>query len=199
MGAPQIELVPVPRGSVTFPVVLRPPRGFKASRPSTWPTVEGRLEFSKGSLLYLPPCGEEQSSVAASVAWVLVDWARKTPGFEVGGNEAGVILDGEVRGLDGGIWKSSGKKRTNRFRRTAPLLAVEVQGEEETVDSLRAKAAWYLDHGTTTVWLVLPSLNVVLVVTEAGEKKLRERDRLPEPAGLRGLHPLVADIFWRAA
>jgi len=147
----------------------------------------------------MPPCGEEQSSVAASVAWVLVDWARRTPGFDVGGNEAGVILDGEVRGLDGGVWKSSGKKRSNRFRRTAPLLAVEVQGEEETVDSLRAKAAWYLEHGTGTVWLVLPSINVVLVVTESGEKRLRERERLPEPAGLRGLHPLVADVFWRAA
>lgn len=146
----------------------------------------------------MPPCGEEQSSVAASIAWVLVDWARKTPGFDVGGNEAGVILDGEVRGLDGGVWKSSGKKRTNRFRKNSPLLAVEVQGEEETVESLRAKAAWYLSHGTGTVWLVLPSINVVLVVTETGEKRLRERERLPEPAGLRGLHPLVADVFWRA-
>ena len=146
----------------------------------------------------MPPCGEEQSSVAASIAWVLVDWARKTPGFDVGGNEAGVILDGEVRGLDGGVWKSSGKKRTNRFRKNSPLLAVEVQGEEETVESLRAKAAWYLSHGTGTVWLVLPSINVVLVVTETGERRLRERERLPEPAGLRGLHPLVADVFWRA-
>ena len=74
-------------------------------------------------------------------------------------------------------------------------MAVEVQGEDETLDSLRKKAAWYLAHGTTTVWLVLPSLNVVVVVTEAGEKRVRER--LPEPVGLRGLHPLVADIFWR--
>lgn len=198
MAAPQIDLVPVPRGSVTFPVVLRPPRGFKAARPSTWPSVEGRLEYSKGNLLYMPPCGEEQSSVAASVSWVLVDWARRTPGFDVGGNEAGVILDGEVRGLDGAVWKSSGKKRTNRFRRSAPLLAVEVQGEDETLDSLREKAAWYLEHRTTTVWLVLPSLNVVVVVTASGEKRVREGDRLPQPAGLRGLTPLVSDVFWRS-
>ena len=198
MAAPQIDLVPVPRGSVTFPVVLRPPRGFKASRPSTWPTVEGRLEFSKGSLLYLPPCGEEQSSIAASISWVLVDWARRTPGFDVGGNEAGVILGGEVRGLDAAVWKSTGKKRSNRFRRTAPLLAVEVQGEEETVESLRKKAGWYLKHGTDTVWLVLPALNVVIVVTETGEKRVRERDRLPEPVGLKGLTPLASDVFWRA-
>jgi Uma2 family endonuclease len=136
--------------------------------------------------------------VAASVSWVLVDWARKTPGFDVGGNEAGVILDGEVRGLDGGIWRTSAKKRSNRFRKTAPVLAVEVQGEEDTLDALREKAAWYLAHGTATVWLVLPGVNVVLVVTEAGEKRIREKDRLPEPAGLPGLNPPAADIFWRA-
>ncbi len=161
--------------------------------------VEGRLEYSKGSLLYMPPCGEEQSSVAASVAWVLVDWARRTPGFDVGGNEAGVILDGEVRGLDGGVWKSTGKKRSNRFRRSAPVLAVEVQGEEETVDSLREKAGWYLAHGTSTVWLVLPGANTILVVTAAGEKRVRQRERLPEPAGLRGLHPMASDVFWRSS
>lgn len=181
---------------MSFPVVLRPPRGFKASRPETWPTVEGRLEYSKGNLLYMPPCGEQQSSIAASVNWVLMDWARRTSGFDVGGNEAGVILEGEVRGLDAAVWKSSGKKRTNRFRRTAPILAVEVQGEDETVDSLRKKAEWYLSRGTATVWLVLPSQGVVLVVTAAGEKRARER--VPEPAGLRGLNPLVSDIFWRA-
>lgn len=199
MAVPQIDLVPVPRGSVTFPVVLRPPKGFNASRPSTWPSVEGRLEFSKGNLLYMPPCGEERSSIAAAVTWVLMDWARRTPGFDVGGNEAGLILDGDVRGLDGGVWKSTGKRRTNRFRRTAPVLAVEVQGEDETLESLREKAAWYLEHGTSTVWLVLPALAVVLVVTPAGEKRVRGGERLPQPAGLRGLTPLVADIFWRSS
>lgn len=136
--------------------------------------------------------------MAASVSWVLMDWARKTPGFDVGGNEAGIILAGEVRGLDGAVWKSTGKKRTNRFRRSAPLLAVEVQGEDETIDSLRKKAAWYLEHGTGTVWLVLTSLNVIVVVTEAGEKRVRERERVPEPVGLKGLSPLAADVFWRA-
>ena len=146
----------------------------------------------------MPPCGEEQSSVAASVTWALMDWARRTPGFDVNGNEAGVLLDGEVRGLDGAVWKSSGKKRSNRFRRVAPLLAVEVQGEDETIDSLREKADWYLAHGTSTVWLVLPSINAVVVITRAGEKRFRERDRLPEPSGLRGLSPLVADVFWRS-
>ena len=54
--------------------------------------VEGRLEYSNGELLYRPPCGEEQSSIAASVMWVLVDWARKNPGFDAAGNDAGVIL-----------------------------------------------------------------------------------------------------------
>jgi Uma2 family endonuclease len=131
--------------------------------------------------------------------WVLVDWARKNPGFDVAGNEAGVILDGEVRGLDGAVFKSSGKKRSTGFRRVAPILAVEVQGEEETTESLREKAAWYLEHGAATVWLVLPAQNIVLVVSASAERRLRERDRLPAPAGLNGLTPLAAALLWRAS
>ncbi|MEW5741014.1 MAG: Uma2 family endonuclease [Myxococcota bacterium] len=197
MAAPHIDLVPVPRSAVRFPVALRPPRGFKATQPSTWPSVEGRLEYSKGALLYMPPCGEEQSSVAASVIWALMDWARRTPGFDVGGKEAGVILGGEVRGLDAAVWKSTGRRRTNRFRRTAPILAVEVQGVEESLEALREKAAWYLEHGTSTVWLVLPAQRLVLVVTAAGEKRLREKDRIPETPALPGLSPPVADLLWQ--
>jgi Uma2 family endonuclease len=144
----------------------------------------------------MPPCGEEQSSVAAAISWILIDWARRTPGFDVGGNEAGVILDGEVRGLDGGVWARTSRKRTNGFRRTAPLLAVEVQGEDETAESLRRKAQWYLAHGVVTVWLVFPETSAVVVVTADGEKRCR--DRLPEPRGLAGLSPAVADVFWRS-
>lgn len=136
--------------------------------------------------------------MAAAVSWVLIDWARKTPGFDVGGNEAGVILDGEVRGLDGGVWPRSSRRRTNGFRKGAPLLAVEVQGEEESLRSLRRKAQWYLAHGVATVWLVFPESSAVVVVTAEGEQRLRGRDRLPQPRGLPGLSPLVADVFWRS-
>jgi hypothetical protein len=45
--------------------------------------------------------------------------------------------------------------------------------------------------------LVLPQVGQVLVVTVSGERKLREKDRIPELAGLKGLTPLVVDLLWR--
>lgn len=37
-----------------------------------------------------------------------------------------------------------------------PDLAVEIKSPNDTMVELREKAAWYLQHGTRLVWLVLP-------------------------------------------
>ena len=37
-----------------------------------------------------------------------------------------------------------------------PDLAVEIKSPSDTMAELREKAAWYLQHGTRVVWLVLP-------------------------------------------
>jgi Uma2 family endonuclease len=192
-AAAEMEMIPVPRVGVRFPLALPRPRGFKPADPGTWPSIPGRLEFVRGELLYMPPCGEEQSAVTSFVTTELTLWARRHPGFEVGSNEAGIHLDGDVRGADAAVWKSTGKQRTKGFGRTAPLLAVEVQGKDDTVESLREKAEWYLEHGTPTVWIVLPDSEAVLVITSTTEKRIR--DRMPAPAGLAGLTPLVRDLL----
>lgn len=192
-AAVEMDMIPVPSVSVRFPLAMPKPRGFKAADPQTWPSIPGLLEFVEGELLYMPPCGEEQSAVAAFVTTELTLWARKHPGFEVGSSEAGILIDGDVRGADASIWKVSGKPRSKEFRRSAPLLAVEVQGKYETLESMREKADWYLEHGTTTVWLVVPDSKLVLVITANGEKRAKER--LPAPAGLSGLTPLVSDLL----
>src|SRR5256712_7737272 len=90
------ETIPVP-GSVRFPVELTPPEGFDPSRLETWPRVEGRLEWVAGRLLYMPPCGARQQDTVADVVITLGNWARSQPGFEVGTNEAGMLLREDVR------------------------------------------------------------------------------------------------------
>lgn len=194
-AAVEMDMVPVPSSSVRFPLPIPKPRGFKAAEPTSWPSIPGRLEFVRGELLYMPPCGEEQSTVTASITIELGIWQRKNPGFVVATNEAGMLLGGDVRGADAAIWKVTGKPRSREFRRTPPVLAVEVQGKYESVEAMREKADWYLDHGTPTVWLVLPESSVVLVVTADGERKVKAKERLPQPAGLAGLTPLVSDLL----
>src|SRR5439155_7582318 len=91
--------------------------------------------------------------------------------FVVASNEAGMILGGETRGADVAVWRRSEVgDYVGRYRRVPPVLAVEVQGEMEDEEMLRAKARWYLAHGVVVVWLLFPAERRVLVVDAEGEQ-----------------------------
>lgn len=48
-----------------------------------------------------------------------------------------------------------------------PDLAVEIQSPSNTIKHMRAKAAFYLEHGVKMVWIVYTDARVVEVATEA--------------------------------
>jgi Uma2 family endonuclease len=182
----------VPRIAVTLPLRLPEPDGFVADRHETWPRVVGRLEYVGGRLEYTPPCGKNQQRVAVDVATELNVWRRAHPEFVVGGNEAGMLLGGEVRGADAAVWRA-GEPSGNDFARTPPVLAVEICGDDESADTLLAKAAWYLEHGVEIVWTIEPEARRVHVTTVGGTTVVA--DRVPASPSLPGLAPLVADFF----
>jgi hypothetical protein len=75
----------------------------------------------------------------------------------IGGNEAGMKLGEDVRADNAAVWRRADVGGvTGRLPRTAPLLAVETAGEDEDEPALRDKARWYLSHGVSVVWIVLP-------------------------------------------
>lgn len=190
------EDVRLPRADVRFPVELRPPPGMRVEDPETWPRVQGRVELVGGRLLFMPPCGDVQQDVAADVVLVLGTWCAARAAFVVGGNEAGMLLGGEVRGADAAIWRRSDLgPRTGGFRRVPPVLAVEVTGQDEGEAELGQKARWYLEHGVTLVWIVLPESREVLVIEAAGESRHGWGAELPPCAELPGLHPGVEELF----
>lgn len=180
---------------VRFPVELRTD-GLEPERPSTWPEIEGRLEYVGGRLLYMPPCADFQQDVTMDVAFVLRSWSEAHPEFVVGGNEAGMKLGGDVRAADAAVWRAIDvKQRSGRVRSVPPLLAVEVSGEDEEELVLREKARWYLEHGVSVVWLVLVDSREVLVLTRSGEARRGLGDRLPPENHLPGLEPTVVQLF----
>ena len=190
------ETISVP-ASARFPIELEPPAGFRPDEPSSWPRVEGRLEYVGGRLLYMPPCGDLQQVVAASCVGLLVAWAAEHPDFMVGSNEAGILLDGEVRGAEAAVWRRESRSQyTGGYVRVPPILAVEVAGRPEGRAVLRAKARWYLQHGVEIVWLILPRSREVIVVEREGESRHGSGNRLPSYAMLPGLAPAV-DVFFR--
>lgn len=187
------EVTVVPRIAVSLPLVLPLPDGFDVARLQTWPTTGGRLEFVGGRLEYMPPCGEAQQRTAADVVTELNLWRRAHPGFVVGGNEAGMLLAGEVRAADAAVWPAG--PALEGLSRTAPLLAVEVSGVDDTEALLDQKAKWYLDHGVRTVWIVVPQTRSAKVATSQGVTEVRGDETMPGPAGLPGLTPSVASFF----
>ena len=188
------DVVTVPRALVKFPMAFEPGRGFSPSKPDRWPRLPGRLEFYEGRLHFMPPCGAQQAAIAANIVFLLVGWARAHAGFEVGTNEAGMLLGGAVRAADAAVWRASSRRRSGGFHRRPPLLAVEVSGEDEAEDTLMDKARWYLEHGVETVWLVLPEDRQVVVVSASGRKRVTA-GRLPAPGGMKDFLPAISDVF----
>ncbi len=190
------ECLHLPRGSVRFPIELHPGPGFSADDPATWPRIEGRLELVDGRLLYMPPRGDVQQDVCAAVTGVLFTWVKSHPDFVVGSNEAGMILGGDARAADGAVWRrADAGPRTGRFRRTPPVLAVEVAGQEQGEAELSVKARWYLDAGVEVVWLVLPDAREIVELTRSGAVRHVRGTRLRPRPSLPDLEPEVDDFF----
>ncbi len=191
------ELTPIrlPREQLLFPLALRQPRGFKPDRPKTWPHLEGRLEFVAGELLFMPPCADFQQDVSAETVRLLGNWSVLHPEYVVAGNEAGMLLGGEVRGADVAVWKRSrlgAYKGT--FRKVPPVLAVEIAGEDEEEQALREKARWYLKNGVELIWLVFPRTRVVLSITSSSARRIVGPRLLPA-ASLPKLKLSAQELF----
>ncbi len=144
----------------------------------------------------MPPCGDVQQDVAVDLVLVLGAWCSTHGAFVVGGNEAGMLLGGEVRGAEAAVWRRADLgPRTGGFRRVAPVLAVEVAGQDEGEAELRQKARWYLEHGVIVVWVILPESREVLVIESSRESR-HGSGELPACAELPELRPPV-DAFFR--
>jgi Uma2 family endonuclease len=189
------ECLHLPRTGVRFPVEWRAPDSFRVDDASTWPSVEGRLEYVDGRIRYMPPCGGVQQDVASDLTALLVAWVRSHPELVVGSNEAGMVLGGEARGADAAVWARSDAGQPRGFRRAPPILAVEIAGQDEDEATLREKAGWYLSRGVSVTWLVLPESREVVVITADAERRYGRTERLTEHVQLPGLVPEVAAFF----
>ena len=190
------ESIPVP-ASARFPIELEAPAGFRVDDPATWPRIDGRLEYVDGRLLWMPPCGMSQQLVAVSATGLIRDWARARRGFLVGGNEAGLLFGNDARGAEAAVWHRDmlGSTETDAFVRVPPILAVEVAGRQEGERTLRAKGRWYLARGVHVVWIVLPRVRAVVVMTSDGETRHAAGEHLPAHPELPDLAPGVDEFF----
>lgn len=185
----------MPRAAIKLPLPLEPPQGFELERPESWPRVVGRVEYVDGRIVYMPPCGGDQQRTAADLVTVLGVWRRTHPEFIVGGNEAGMLLGGEVRAADAAVWRAEQLEPGPGFPRVAPVLAVEVAGRDDDMTALAEKAKWYLAHGVCVVWLLDPRDRRARVLTPTAEQDIERDGRMPEHPELPGLQPGLRELF----
>jgi Uma2 family endonuclease len=107
-----------------------------------------------------------------------------------------MMLGEEVRAADAAMWRLEDVgPSTPGLRRVPPVLAVEIAGKDEPLESLLEKATWYLDRGVEVVWILVPSTEKAVVRTTAGTTEVRAEERLPPHPSLPGLTPRVSDLF----
>jgi Uma2 family endonuclease len=76
-----------------------------------------------------------------------------------------------------------------------PDLAIEIKSPDDTNKSMRERAAYYLAHGSSVVWLVFPEKRLVEVHTPEDFETLTESDILDGGDLLPGFQVSVRDIF----
>jgi Uma2 family endonuclease len=76
-----------------------------------------------------------------------------------------------------------------------PDLAVEIKSPDDSIKTLREKAAYYLSNGTQLVWIADPDKRIVIVLTLDDEDILLEKDTLTGGDVLEGFSIPVAVLF----
>ncbi len=107
----------VPRAAISFPCALPVPQGFAPGDPTTWPVVDGSLEYYQGALWFMPPSGEDQQDTVSDIVTELTLWRCAHPAFIVGTNEAGMKLGDEVRAR---VIDAGGERELTSEERTPP-------------------------------------------------------------------------------
>jgi hypothetical protein len=72
-----------------------------------------------------------------------------------------------------------------------------VDGDAEA--DLIVKARWYLEHGVSIVWIVLPDTREVVVVSPSERVRWKRGARLPPHPALPDLVPAVDELFTQIA
>lgn len=76
-----------------------------------------------------------------------------------------------------------------------PEIAVEVQSPKDSLKRMRAKAHYYLAHGSRLVWLVLPATRTIEIYTADDETVVGVEDTLTAAGLLPDFVLPVAEVF----
>ncbi|MDQ3412901.1 MAG: Uma2 family endonuclease [Chloroflexota bacterium] len=163
---------------------------------------EGCWELIDGELVEMPPAGEEHGHTWGAIYAHIWNYVIPLRLGRVFGADTGfaVSLDRQmVRVPDAGFVRAERldpDRDRKRFLRVPPDLAVEVVSPGDRMSEAVAKAAMWLDAGSTIVWVVDPAAETVTVFRqELAPRIYRRDDTLDGGEVLPGFALAVRDIF----
>ena len=147
---------------------------------------------ANGAVIEMSP-GRSHGFLEGSICILLNEWLRDDtlPGYGAG-TEITHDLDGWLCVPDVAVLPLEGED----YPREAPLLAVEIRSESNTLSDLQAKAARYLERGTQMVWLVYPESRTLELYRAGQEMQTLAGEAIIEGgATLPGFRAAVSDVF----
>ena len=162
--------------------------------------LQGIWELVDGELIELSPAAGRSGWITGNVFALLANHVRQSGSGWAFSAETGFVLFADrqtVRSPDAAVVLSHRlAELPDSFVPMAPDLAVEVLSPSDRMADALAKAAMYLQAGTSLVWLVNPATRTVVVFrSEMDPVTLGESDTLDGGDVLPGFSVPVAEIF----
>ncbi len=161
------------------------------------------FELVRGEVISLPPAMPNHGLICATIAYLLVDYGRRSGVGYVFTNDSAVVTERDpdtVRGPDLSFYREDRWPRAQvgeSLPPVAPTLVVEVYSPGNRRGQVLQKVDEYLQAGIPLVWVVYPKNRTVAIYRALDEPPAVLQasqciEGLPE---LPGFTRLVADLF----
>jgi Uma2 family endonuclease len=161
--------------------------------------ADARFELDRGVLVPMSPSASPHGRVAANVVGELQPFVKSRRLGRVYGAETGFKLANDpdvVRAPDAAFLRAGRiPPESEGYAAVAPDLVIEVVSPGDTAHEMDVKIAEYLAAGVTSVWVLYPRTETMMIHRADGVRRLRAADAIDEEPTLPGFSCRVADLF----
>jgi Uma2 family endonuclease len=181
--------------SVSFPVILRPPRPLRDDELLEFCAANDPLRIERnpaGELIVMTPAGGKTSNLEGYLFRELDIWTeQKGHGIAFNSNGGFSLPDGSVRAPDAAWlsadkWDSLTPDQQSKFIPFCPEFIVELRSPSDSLTELEQKMSDWMSNGSQLAWLIDP-LRKLAVIYRPG----REPETLLQPEFLHGEGPVA--------
>jgi Uma2 family endonuclease len=184
--------------SVSFPVILRPPRPLRDDELLEFCAANDPLRIERnpaGELIVMTPAGGKTGKAELYIGRELANWAEENRGTAFGSNTGFSLPDGSVRAPDAAWlsadkWDSLTPDQQSKFIPFCPEFIVELRSPSDSLTELEQKMSDWMSNSAQLAWLIDP-LRKLAVIYRPGQ----EAETVAQPEFLHGEGPVAGFIL----